>query len=133
MTPVFADTSFYLALFSQDDVAHDAARRWSRENARPLILTEFILIELGNTLREGAARQLFVELVRSLRDDPATEVMPASQEFVQKGVELFADRPDKTWSLTDCISFAVMRERGLTDAVATDHHFVQAGFRLLLS
>lgn len=47
----------------------------------------------------------------------------------QAGFDLFAARPDKAWSLTDCISFGVMRERGLSDALTADHHFEQAGFR----
>ena len=132
MTPVFADTSFYLALFSEHDAWHDAAHRWSRENARPLILTDFVLLELGSALYHGDARRLFVELVDSLDTDAATEVVPASHELVERGLRLFTDRPDKAWSLTDCISFVVMHERGLTDAVGSDRHFEQAGFRLLL-
>jgi hypothetical protein len=47
----------------------------------------------------------------------------------QAGFELFASRADKSWSLTDCISFAVMTERGLSDALTADRHFEQAGFR----
>jgi predicted nucleic acid-binding protein len=45
---------------------------------------------------------------------------------------LYGNRPDKSWSLTDCASFVVMRERGLTEALTTDEHFRQAGFRALL-
>jgi uncharacterized protein len=41
-------------------------------------------------------------------------------------------RRDKEWSLTDCISFVVMKERGLTEALTADHHFEQAGFKALL-
>jgi predicted nucleic acid-binding protein len=47
----------------------------------------------------------------------------------QAGFELFASRPDKGWPLTDCISFVVMTERGLREALTADHHFEQAGFR----
>ena len=133
MTPVFADTSFYLALFSEGDAWHGRARRWSRENSRPLILTDFVVLELGSALSQGDARRLFVELVDSLDADTASEIVPASHELVERGLRFFADRPDKAWSLTDCISFVVMRERGLTEAVGTDHHFEQAGFRLLLT
>jgi uncharacterized protein len=46
--------------------------------------------------------------------------------------ELFSARPDKEWSLTDCISFVAMNERNITDAPTSDHHFEQAGFRILL-
>ena len=48
------------------------------------------------------------------------------------GMELYASRPDKSWSLTDCISFCVMRELGITDVLTTDRHFSQAGFHVLL-
>jgi predicted nucleic acid-binding protein len=47
-------------------------------------------------------------------------------------VELYAERPDKDWSLTDCISFVVMRHQGVTQALTGDHHFEQAGFTALL-
>ena len=50
----------------------------------------------------------------------------------QAGFDLFANRPDKDWSLTDCISFGVMTERGLTEALTADRHFEQAGFRAVL-
>ena len=132
MTPVFVDTSLYLALFSHDDAWHAEAVAWSRQNTRPLVLTEFILIELGNALSGRPARPLFLDLVRRLRSQPATEIVPASTDLVDKGLRLFAERPDKDWSLTDCISFVVMRERGLLDAAAADHHFEQAGFTILL-
>ena len=58
--------------------------------------------------------------------------MPASHSLFQEGVQLYNARPDKDWSLTDCISFVVMQEHGLTDALTGDHHFEQAGFTALL-
>jgi hypothetical protein len=59
--------------------------------------------------------------------------MPSSNELFAAGVELYATRPDKEWSLTDCISFVVMEREGLTDALTGDRHFEQAGFKVLLS
>jgi predicted nucleic acid-binding protein len=58
--------------------------------------------------------------------------VPASPELFQRGVELFRARPDKEWSLTDCISFVVMTEKGLSEALTGDRHFEQAGFHALL-
>lgn len=47
-------------------------------------------------------------------------------------MELFGKRPDKDWSLTDCISFVVMHDYGLADALTTEHYFEQAGVNALL-
>jgi len=59
-------------------------------------------------------------------------MVAGSSEWFARGLELFPARPDKEWSFTDCISFAVMTERGITDALTHDHHFEQAGFRVLM-
>jgi uncharacterized protein len=67
-----------------------------------------------------------------LRAQPDVEIVPSTSDLFRRGTELFAARPDKEWSLTDCISFVVMNERGINDALTNDHHFEQAGFRILL-
>ena len=61
------------------------------------------------------------------------KLSPPSAELFDRGCELYTSRSDKEWSLTDCISFVVMKERGLTDALTPDRHFEQAGFKVLLS
>lgn len=58
--------------------------------------------------------------------------MPANVEIFERGVELYHSRLDKQWSLTDCISFVVMSEEGIAEALTGDHHFEQAGFVALL-
>jgi uncharacterized protein len=78
-----------------------------------------------------ALRPVFLDLIRALESDPETEIIPPDPALFARGLDLFARRPDKAWSLTDCISFAVMSERGLTEALTGDHHFEQAGFRAL--
>jgi predicted nucleic acid-binding protein len=77
-------------------------------------------------------RALFCELYQDLAKERRVTIVPAAQDLFEQGIELFAKRPDKEWSLTDCISFIVMQEYELTDAVTADHHFEQAGFRILL-
>ena len=77
-------------------------------------------------------RELFARLVPHLRSHPNVRIVPASRELLDRGFELFSRCADKDWSLTDCTSFVVMREEGLTDALTTDHHFEQAGFKALL-
>jgi len=59
-------------------------------------------------------------------------VVGLDPHLYQRGINLYAQRPDKEWSLTDCISFVVMSDRGITEALTGDHHFEQAGFRALL-
>lgn len=72
-------------------------------------------------------------LLDVLRNDPQAVILPPGQETFDKGVALYAERPDTGWSLTDCISFTVMREMDITEALTGDRHFDQAGFRALLS
>jgi hypothetical protein len=132
MRRVFADTNYYLALFGPRDQYHAVAVAWSKQENLTLVTSEFVLAEVGNALTRGQDRALFVELVRTLRADPETELVPLSSDLFNRALDLFARRPDKAWSLTDCTSFVVMTDRRLTDALTADQHFVQAGFRALL-
>ncbi len=132
MDPVFADTSFYLALLNPQDLAHVNARQVGEQLHRPVLLTDFILLELGNSLSRASQRELFSKLSPHLRRHPNVHIVPASRDLLDRGFDLFSRRMDKEWSLTDCISFVVMREAGLTEALTTDHHFEQAGYHALL-
>jgi uncharacterized protein len=132
MNATFADTSYYLALLTPGDEHHSAALQCSLGTAGIIVVTDFVLLEVGNTLSRSRRRAAFPELVRNLRADPDTEIVPLSQELLDKGLDLYARRPDQEWSLTDCISFVVMGEHGLTEALTADHHFEQAGFTVLL-
>jgi predicted nucleic acid-binding protein len=80
----------------------------------------------------AAQPSCFLNLLRSLRANAAFEIVPPDPDLFERGIDLFARRADKAWSLTDCISFVVMTERGLTEALTGDHHFEQAGFLALL-
>jgi uncharacterized protein len=132
MKLVFVDTSYYVALFSPADQYHAEAVRLAKTLTRRSVVSEFVLLELGNTASSGKGRQLFVDLLRRLKSNPRIVLVPASPELFAQGCELFANRPDKDWSLTDCTSFIVMKEFELNDALTTDHHFEQAGFNVLL-
>ncbi|MCC6125388.1 MAG: type II toxin-antitoxin system VapC family toxin [Pirellulales bacterium] len=133
MTPVFADTSFYISLFSPNDALHDVAVGLSYSLKRPIVTTEFILIELGNAYSRSNVRRQFVEIVSNLRNDPLVNIVPASSGLFAQGLDLFSKRTDKNWSLTDCISFAIMQELGISEALSADHHFLQAGFVSLMN
>ena len=133
MKPVFADTSFYLALLSDRDQHHEQAAQLSARLRRPAVLTEFVLLEIANAMSAARSRNSFIELWTLLRADSTVGVVPVSSDLLQAGYELYVCRQDKDWSLTDCISFVVMQRRGLTDALTADRHFEQAGFSILLS
>lgn len=132
MKPVFADTFFYLAILCPTDAHHAQATKWSIRYDGPLLTTAWVLTELADAFAKSAQRAGFVRLYQSMLDDPKMEVVPASDELWERGLKLYSSRPDKDWSLTDCISFVVMEERGLKDALTGDHHFEQAGFKALL-
>lgn len=62
----------------------------------------------------------------------ACRVIPQSGRLFDEALTLYAGRLDKGWSLTDCASMAIMTRRGITEALTSDHHFEQAGFKVLL-
>jgi hypothetical protein len=130
--PVFADTSFYAAFLSQRDVHHAAAVDLSANNRAKIVTTDFVVVELVNSFSQAAGRASVTDFVRLLRSDPNTTIVSASSDLMQLGFDLFTRRPDKEWSLTDCISFVVMEEHGITDALSSDRDFEQAGFVALL-
>jgi predicted nucleic acid-binding protein len=135
MNEFFLDTAYAIALSAPNDqYYHQAillADQLQKSNAR-LITTQAVVLEIGNTLAKQRYRQAAIALLEALDKDPTVEIIPLSQELYERAVELYRNRPDKEWGLTDCISFIVMQDRGLTDALTTDSHFQQAGFRVLL-
>jgi predicted nucleic acid-binding protein len=132
MRSTFVDTFFYLALILEDDQYHERAVAASGARRGRFVTTAWVLTEVADALCEPPQRRLFTELLALLRPDPNTEIVAADEALFDRGVDLYAHRPDKAWSLTDCISFVVMTDRGLTEALTGDHHFEQAGFPALL-
>jgi len=132
VSAVFADTFFYLALLDERDPAHVEALAQTRIK-RTIVTTEFILLELGNACARADDHADFLALLTGIRASPRTRIVPLDSRLLQRGIDLFASRPDKDWSLTDCVSFVVMQEEGLTEALTGDGHFGQAGFKALLA
>lgn len=132
MKRIFADTFFFLAVLNSADPAHSKARRYYGKSGFRYLTTAWVLTEVADGMSAAAIRNRFLELRESLLDDPTFEVIPADEELWERGLKLYASRSDKDWSLTDCISFVVMQERGLKEALTGDHHFEQAGFKVLL-
>src|SRR5712692_3539438 len=109
MKPVFADTSYYLALVNPSDPRHGLAVERGDKLLGRIVVTEYVLVELGSALSQGSDRLVFIELLKGLQSDTSTKIIPASDALFRQGAALFADRPDKDWSLVDCISFVVMK------------------------
>jgi predicted nucleic acid-binding protein len=132
MTPVFGDTSFYIALLSPRDTWHRQATAISRSSSRPVLLTDFVLLEVANMYSASARRNEVASFIFALRSDPTVTIVPATRDLFDRGLALFRGRRDKDWSLTDCASFVVMGDYGAAEALSSDQHFEQAGFTILL-
>ena len=126
---VFADTFALIAWLNPRDDAHAIVSAYLDGFSGELVTTEWVLVELADALSAPEARSTVAAFLEAVRADPLFDVVGYDPDVYQAGFDLFADRPDKAWSLTDCISFGVMTERELSDALTADHHFEQAGFR----
>jgi uncharacterized protein len=126
---VFADTYSLIAWLNPRDAAHVKVTKYLDGFVGRLLTTEWVLLELADALSAPTARSTAAQFLVALRADPLFEVIGYLPAVYQAGFNLYAGRPDKAWSLTDCISFTVMNERRLTVALTADHHFEQAGFR----
>lgn len=131
-SPVFADAFHFIALLNPQDQYHAGAVAAAGRFRGRMITTHWVLVEVADALSHPATRGLVLALREHLESDPNAEVVPPEPSLVDRGWDLYARRPDKGWSLTDCLSFVVMADRHLTEAPTGDHHFEQAGFRALL-
>jgi predicted nucleic acid-binding protein len=129
---VFADTVYWIALAAKQDQNHERARAWTPLITGRITTTAAVLLETANALARPAWRANAAALIEHLRKRADVLINPVEAPLWERGWDLYRNRPDKGWSLTDCISFRVMEEAGLRDALTTDEHFFQAGFRAVL-
>lgn len=132
MRTVFADTFYYIALLFPDDVAHQQATALTPTLKGKMVTTAWVLTELADAMSAPRNRHRFSNFLAHLRNDPDVLIEPPTQNLFEEGLTLYQNRPDKEWSLTDCVSFVVMQRAGITEALTGDHHFEQAGFTALL-
>ena len=135
---VLWDTSAFVALGNADDDLHEQAVQVSdvlaRQNAR-ILTTSAVLTEVANTFSHSGWRPIALQLVQSLRQSVeigAARVIHVDEALWVRGWDLFTERADKHWGLTDCISFVVMQEQSIARAFTSDRHFEQAGFERLM-
>lgn len=132
-TPLFLDTAYVLALLNPNDFHHQQAKNLLPEmkNASELWITEAILVEIGNALAR-LDRSAAIDFINSCNVTPDVNVVTVDHALMDRAIDLYQSRVDKEWGLTDCISFIVMSDHGLNEALTADKHFEQAGFRILL-
>ncbi|MCL5991331.1 MAG: PIN domain-containing protein [Bacteroidetes bacterium] len=131
----FIDTSYIIALSSKKDQLHQKAVNIAdiiNKNKISLLTTEFILLELGNSFSKQHLKQKGIILIKSIYHDENIEVIKLSDKYYQLGLALYENTQDKNWSLTDCISFEILKDRNVRNVLTSDSHFTQAGFNKLL-
>lgn len=130
--PAFLDTVHILALINPRDAWHARAVHLSSAAPDRLVTTEAVLTEVADALSHPSHRSLAVQAIDDLRGDPSVTCIPVDGRLFERGLDLYRTRADKSWSLTDCMSFVVMRDHRIDAALTADVHFEQAGFRALL-
>jgi predicted nucleic acid-binding protein len=133
MKRVFGDAHYFLALANPRDAEHHAAVEFARQWRGEVVTTRWILAEVADGLASPVNRRLAVMLVEQVSREARFRLVENSDALFARGFDLYRRRADKEWSLTDCISFVVMREEDLTEALTNDRHFEQAGFVALLA
>jgi len=132
MNCVFADTWFYLAALNPADPYHARALGATHTEHRHRVTTDWVLIEVGDALCRHGNRDVFSRFYDRIHQHARTTIIPATRQLLTDGVHLYRYRRDKDWPLTDCISFVVMEDEGIREALTGDRHFEQAGFTALL-
>jgi predicted nucleic acid-binding protein len=134
MRRVFADSLYWIALSHPGDQWHPAAMKASRALPRvEIVTTHEMLSEFLTAFRHTARlRTIAARRVHQITADPEIVVIPQSARSFQAGLVLFESRPDKEYSLADCIAMQTMRDERIGEILTHDNHFAQEGFILLL-
>ena len=134
MSRVFADSHYWIALASRADQDHAKAVGASQDLKAVLIVTtEEVLAEFVTSFCKGGKewRRKVVSLVDALLRNRGVKVVHQSAKSFQDGLEFFRSRPDKEYSLPDCVSMVTMRSHEISEVLTSDRHFEQEGFRRL--
>lgn len=134
MRAVFADTCYWIAIIHSGDAWFHEARRVTDEfRGVPIVTTADVLDEFLAYFAKGRLRGRAADTTERIISEAGFHVVEQSPELFQAGLDLYRARPDKGYSLTDCISMHVMRSYGIRLVFTSDRHFRQEGFRTLLS
>jgi len=134
MRRVFADSLYWIALSHQRDQWHVAAVKLSQTLLHTeIVTTDEVLNEFLTALRHTSELRRTAGLqADGVFADPSITVLPQTRQRFEEGFALYKARPDKAYSLTDCISMEAMRKEGITEILTHDAHFTQEGFHVLL-
>lgn len=128
---VFMDTFGLIAWINARDAAHQRVKSYLDAYSGIIVTTECVLLEFADAFSLSKTKPFAIEAIKRIHRLPMFQVIGHDPAVHRAGFDLYETRSDKDWSLTDCISFAVMTQRGLTEALTADHHFEQAGFRAI--
>lgn len=132
---LFLDTGYLIALHNTDDRHHAAAARWRAELAehpRPIVTTTAVLAEAGDGFAKRGRWDRIASTLDALTRDATITIIPLDLGWTRRAIERQNQRADQRWGPTDCTSFLAMEALSITDALACDRDFVQAGFNALL-
>lgn len=129
---MFLDTSGLLCFHHRAEPQHAEAVQFFRSallrQTHSYVLAEFVALAQVR----GLPRQPALSFVADRQDNTAVQVIYVSEVLHRSALDLLRQRTDKHWSLCDAVSFLLMTQHGIRDALTTDHHFEQAGFVRLL-
>lgn len=131
MKPLFVDAGYFIALEAADDQNHKAAtQHWRklRKSLPPLVTTCYIFDEVATFFNNRGRHEKAVEVGNNLLQSQLIELLHVEESLFYDAWEYFQRHQDKAYSLTDCVSFIVMTQRGIRTALSFDKHFRQAGF-----
>ncbi len=131
----FVDASGWIALVNANDTLHHQSVRLFEQRlneGRGFVTSSVVLLEVGNWLSPVPLRRLASGLVERIEHSTRIQVVELTPELYRKGWQLYRERLDKDWGVIDCISFTIMQERNIVEALTGDRHFQQAGFVALL-
>jgi predicted nucleic acid-binding protein len=130
---VLLDTSGLLCYLHQDELQHQKAVQLLNSTTSSLLTHSYVLAELiALALVRRFPRPAVISFASDLLDSPDIETVWITEQVHREAMQLLVERPDKTYSLCDAVSFVLMRQRGITEALTTDRHFEQEGFGRLL-
>jgi len=131
---MFADTSGWCALLDSSDQNHPGAAKLWREisGATAKIYTsDYVLDETITLIRRKIGHGPAVQFIRSIMASRIVEILRVTEAAWQDAWQMFEKQRDKDYSFTDCTSFVLMKQNGLSRSFAFDRHFTQAGFLLI--